>query len=316
MGTWARWMGPAETNSVARPRGGARAPASTPGGPRERLRGRRPGRTGSAHADAAGGTGRRDREDARILCLHLAGLGSAGVRIARPPGGAHDADRRGSHRSGVHGRGARGGAATRGVRGRGRSRGLRRGVDEVRRGHRRAEGVPLAEGAARRRGRRVRPRRHPEQAPLRDGEGGARGGQARAVREAARHDLEGDGGAGRAREEAPEAGGGGELQHPVLPPVDRGPRAGARRGARQGPPRLGELRAGLAPPRHRLQLARPRRRGRRAAGGGRHRHPLAGSRARDHRPRGGGRLRRPPHRPPGPPAAERRGGRPRTTEGS
>ena len=77
--------------------------------------------------------------------------------------------------------------------------------------------------------------------------------------------------------------------------------------ARPDPPRVRQLRAGLAAPRHRLQLARARRRGRRAAGGGRHRDPLAGPRPRDHRARGRGRLRRPPHRPPRPPPAEGRG---------
>ncbi len=132
--------------------------------------------------------------------------------------------------------------------------------------------------------------------------------QARAVREAPGHDLEGDGRARGPRPQAPEAGRRRQLQHPLLPALDRGPRAGARRAARQGPPRDGQLRAGLAPPRHRLQLAGPGRRGRRAAGGGRHRHPLAGPRPLDHRPRGRGRLRRSPHRPPGAPPAEGRGG--------
>ena len=154
---------------------------------------------------------------------------------------------------------------------------------------------------------RVGPHRHAEQAALRDGEGRPRGRQARAVREAAGHDLEGDGGARRPRPEAPEAGGRRQLQHPLLPALARGPRARARRAARQGPPRVRKLRAGLAPPRHRLQLAGPRGRGWRAAGGGRHRDPLAGPRPRDHRPRGRGRLRRPADRAPGPPPAEGRG---------
>ena len=117
-----------------------------------------------------------------------------------------------------------------------------------------------------------------QQAALRDGEGRARGRQARAVREAAGHDLEGDGRAGRAGPQAPEAGRRRELQHPLLPALAGGPRARARRAAGRGLPRQRQLRAGLAAPRHRLQLARARGRGRRAARGGRHRHALAGPR--------------------------------------
>ena len=119
--------------------------------------------------------------------------------------------------AGLHGRGARRGAAARGVRGGGRPGRLGRRVHEVRRGDRRAEGVSLAEGAARRQGRRVGAHRHAEQAALRDGEGGARGRQARAVREAAGHELEGVGRAGGPRPEAPEAGRRRQLQHPLLP---------------------------------------------------------------------------------------------------
>ncbi len=80
----------------------------------------------------------------------------------------------------------------------------------------------------------VGPHRHPEQAPLRDGQGRSRGRQARAVREAARHDLEGDGRARGPRRKAPEAGRRRQLQHPLLPAEPRGPRAGARRASSAG----------------------------------------------------------------------------------
>ena len=175
-----------------------------------------------------------------------------------------------------------------------------------------AIGAPKAyrslEGAARRPGRRVGPHRHPEQAALRDGEGRARGRQARAVREAAGHDLEGD---GRARGARPAST---RSRRPASTTTSASTRCPSRPASGCAAGELGKVHhvTGsyvqdwlLLDTDYNWRVLAGR--GRRAAGGGRHRHALARPRPRDHRPRGRGRLRRPADRPPGAPPAEGRG---------
>ena len=155
-----------------------------------------------------------------------------------------------------------------------------------------AGAVPELRGDARRpRGRR-RPPHHAQPPALRAGARRARGRQARRVREAAGHELGGDGRAaapGRRERTRPR----GQLQHPLLRPEPGG--AGAHR-ARRDRRRAADLRrlpAGLAAARHRLELA-PGPGGRRLAARGR-RHRLALDRPRDlpHRPPRRGRDGRP-----------------------
>ena len=171
---------------------------------------------------------------------------------------------------------------------------------------RRAARLPVPRGPAGRSRRRRRPRDLAEPPPRPADPGDPGGRPARRLREAAGADRRRVRRARRARRRE-RAGQRGQLQHPLLPAPPARPRPGRRRRARRRPTRHRALLPGLAPARHRLELAARAGQGRGAAGGRRHRVALAGPRHVPDRPAGRRGDGRPRHVHPRAGPAERAG---------